>query len=319
MSHRYIEIKYESRPIKANRTGMSQDLVFSFVLDPNLLDYGDVDLELDGQSDDMVALRYAYQILPPTRITINGSLEKQLCVIDELTLTQIGPNEWRAKATYTIDINRGVGQSGGTERYPDDPNVLPFIRVDFNIGGGTKTITKSLRVIQSDLALGSNIPIPPPNAECAIGATDDGIEGTEVPTAELRLQVTAYYKPQFITLDYIKTVRDLIAGTHNTGSYNDNTFLGFESGEVQLRAASGGGTVVDIIPITYDFAIGKNAVGLDDPGFPTLTAKGHDYVEYTFFAAIDTDIKRQVHKPEARQIHQIASPEDYSRLRIPQP
>jgi hypothetical protein len=298
---------------------MTTDLVFSFILDDNLLDYGDSDLEINGQSDDMVALRYAYQIVPPARITINSNLQKQICMLDQLNLDQIGPKEYKVKATYKVDVNRGVGQSGSTQRYGTDPNVLPFIRIDFNIGGGTKKITTSLQVRQTDLSTSSPLPLPPGNVERAIGMSEDGIEGTEVASAELRLQVTAYYNPAFITLDFIKTVRDTIAGPSNQGTYNDDVFLGFESGEVQLRTANGGGTVVDIIPITYDFAIGKNRVGATDAGFPTLTAKGHDYIDYVYFARIDPDAKRTLQKPDVRYIHRLHDEVDYSLLRIPQP
>lgn len=320
MAHRNIEIQYESRgSIRATRTGMTTPLVFTFILDKDLLDYGDPDLNFNDQSDDAVALRYAYQILPQTRVTINADLQKQLCVLDQLNLDHIGPNTYKATATYKLDVNRGVGRAAGTQQFPSDPYVLPFIRIEFNIGGGTKHITKSREVKSVHLANLSPLPGAPPNDECAIGINEDGLDGTEVVSAELRVQITAYYKPTYITLNFVKTVRNIIAGKYNTGSYNDDVFLGFESGEVQLRNASGGGTVVDIIPITFDFSIKQNVTNEVDEGFANLTMLGHDYVDYIYLPRVDATGKRILQYPEIRYVHRIAEPADYSLLRIPQP
>ena len=108
-----------------------------------------------------------------------------------------------------------------------------------------------------------------------------------------------------------------MAGKRNTGTYNDKTYLGAEKGEVQLRAASGGGTVVDIIPITFDFHLGFNIEEQEDFGFPKLTMLGHDLLDYVFLHEFDETSGKILLRPTQRVVHKIATPEDYDRLELP--
>ena len=328
MAHSYIEIANDSRKLSVTNAGISQTLVIDLLIDvdPSTPDfYEDLPIEDDDTdytffeaSDDVVATKYAYSIFPEFRYFPSYDLDKRVLVLNRIGLEQLGTRHWRATGEYTFDINRG---SGG-QRPEEGKNTLPYVKVNFNIGGGTKTITKSQFVdsvaIATDAQVDSALNVANLALGGAIGITEDSLEGTDVPTADLRVQVTVYYLPDFVTFEFVKKIRDAIAGEFNTGSYNSDTFLTCEEGEVQLRGASGGGIVVDIIPITYDFYIGKNVTDQEDEGFPNLTAKAHDIVDYIFFNQWDDEVKKMLIKPTIRAVHRVASPMNYATLEVPE-
>ena len=132
------------------------------------------------------------------------------------------------------------------------------------------------------------------------------------------LQITVYYIPSYITLAFANLIKSLVNGKKGKGSYNHLPFLGAATGEVQLMGASGGGIVVDVIPITFDFSLKNNIINQPDPGFPNVTALGHDVIDYWFFHEFDNNnSKKIVMAPEFRYVHRLASPENYKLLKIP--
>ena len=321
MPHSYVEIANDSREFTVTNSGITQTLEIVLLLDPDdtlPITDSNPDYNFLDHSDDVVALKYAYQIIPEFRYCPSYDLDKRVLVLNSIKLKQEQPRQWRATAEYTFNINQG---SGGT-RPREDKNTLPYIKINFNIGGGTKRVTKSHFVDSVAIATNAQVPAAINVANIALnggmGITEDSLEGVDVPTSDLRLQVTVYYIPSYITIDFMKKIRDAIAGTENMGSYNDDVFLGCEEGEVQLRGASGGGVVVDIIPITYDFHIGKNRTDVTDEGFPNLTAKAHDVIDYIFFNQWDDEVKKMLIKPTIRAVHRVASPMDYNTLEVPE-
>jgi len=320
MAHSYVEIANDSREFDVTNSGISQTLKVVILLDPEdelPIEHANPDYDFLSYSDDVVALEYAYSIIPEFRYCPNYDLEKKVLVLENIKLKQEGPRQWMVDASYTFNINQGSGGS----RPEEGKNTLPFVKLNFNIGGGTKRVMKS-RVV-SDVAVREDAPI----AESlelstyawkgAIGITDDSIEGTDVPSSDLRVQITVYYLPAFITFDFMKLIRDTIAGISNKGSYNDAEYLDCEEGEVQLRGASGGGVVVDIVPITFDFHIGKNIEDVEDEGFSNLTMKAHDVLDYLFLKEWDPDVKKMLINPALRVVHEVADPMDYSVLELP--
>lgn len=325
MAHYNIELKYDSRTINAHRTGVKQQIVIAFKLDETLIpqeaaDYTtlgiDPDFEFLNHVDDVIALQHAYNFIPFTRILPDADGVKQVLVLDTLDLEDIGPNTWKATASYVYDRQQGLG---GSVPVPQ-AKTLPYIRIGFNIGGGTKKVYKSLEVLNPPGVLSSTSPLPGvPDCEGAIGMTEESIEGVEVPDASMSLQITAYYLPQYVTLAFARLIRNAIAGPRNYGTYNHETWMGFEAGEVQLRSASGSGTVVDVIPITFELSIKANVTDQPDENFPNITMKGHDLLDYAFFQKWDGVGKVPLFKPDVRYLHRIADPYDYTTLSVPEP
>ena len=160
--------------------------------------------------------------------------------------------------------------------------------------------------------------LPDLELERVIGRTDETIEGAEVPTGDFRLQITGYYLPDSVTLAYAYTLQRLIRGSRGTGSYNGIPYLGAAVGEVQLRSATGGGRVVDIIPITFEFDITPNIENQPDAGFTNLTMLGHDLLDYRFKHAFDANnSKKIIVAPKSRIVHRVHSPENYNLTLLP--
>ena len=328
MAHKYAEVEYESRGMDLTLTGTSQTFVLVFCIDPEVEPYSVSSDEGSGletpyweifnyddniiYDQDVVALEYAYDLLPEIRMLPNITGELNFLILSTLKLENVGPYQWKAVATYSYDESSGAG---GTSD-PDD-EVLPYVKIGFTIGGGSKEITKSLEVKSSDLSTSAVIPSLPTLAQQLIGATGTGVKGTTVPNSTFRLQITAYYKPATITLAFAVQIQNLISGPNNYGTYNNAIFLGTAVGETQLLSASGGGTVVDIIPITFEFDLARNREDVTDEGFSNLTALGHDLVDYRLVERYDAAAKLNLQVPEYRIVHRIADPVDYSLLKLP--
>ena len=209
MAHKYAEIEYESRGMDLTLTGMSQTFVLVFFIDPeiepettssdgeypgtNVFDYDEVPFD-----EDYVALEYAYTLLPEVRLLPNQAGELKLLTIQNLKLDKVGPYTWRATTTYSYDVNTGTGGERPTE---EEPDVLPYVKYNFTIGGGSREITKSIAASSPVLASGALIPAVP-DLGGLIGVTSDGVKGTTVPETAFRLQITAYYIPQSLTLEF---------------------------------------------------------------------------------------------------------------------
>lgn len=321
MAHKYAEIVYESRGMVLTVAGIKQDFVLVFCIDPEIEPVANYssnesglnffDYDIIPYDEDVVALEYAYTLFPDVRMLPDKNNDLFLLIITDLKLDNIGPYQWKATASYGYDSNTGTGGERANE---DD--VLPYIKIGFTIGGGTREITKPLSSGTAVLANAAIIPAVPalPNL---IGVSKDGVKGTTVPNSTFRLQITTYYLPSVITLAFAVIIQELIKGTRGYGTYNDNTFLGTASGETQLLSASGGGTVVDIIPVTYEFDLAKNLNAVTDDGFPNLTALGHDLVDYGMMEEYDPVSKLDLITPQYRIVHKIAEAADYSLLKIP--
>ena len=251
----FKEVLSESRKISATQTNTEQSIVVTFELDPES-SASDPIFEFFGDDQDAAALEYAYSIFPLLRILPNSEgtpLPLVILSVDLEETTNYG--RWKATAKYRYDLN--AGQSGG----PDDPedDALDFIRINFNVGGGTTKITESL----TDPTFASATNRPKLDTGRGIRVTEDTIEGTEIPSSGLQLMVTVFYFPGFAF--NVETIRNVFLHLHKR--VNNGTFMGFEEGEVLLLELSGGGTFGEIVPITFTFDVKENRTNDNDGEF----------------------------------------------------
>lgn len=320
MSCPYTEVLSESRTISATRTSTSQTIVIEFQL-PTDEDTGDLQsptfpsaaANFLGESDDVLALETAYSIIPLTRWLPSSTGEPLLLELESLNVSQVSNyDRWKAVAEYTFDSARGIG-AGGED--PDDPTTgpsLPYMRFGFTVGGQTTHMTEGLTdAIQASIPGG--IPLGEDEVR-AIGMTKDGIAGIDVPSGGLGIQLTGFFYPESITIEYLK---DLAFLTSPWCRVNHEPFLTFEEGEVLILGASGGGTLFDIVPITFDFNIKLNQNNTPDPPFPNITMEGHQIIDYRYIESIDDTAQLQYMKPVHRYIHTIHPKGDFSKLKLP--
>lgn len=314
MAHLYIEIAYDSRKIETGTRSAKQTIVLGLCLDPEIEPVFNSALGMFlGYEDDVAMLEYAFLITPNFRILPSSAGTPVLLERRSLTMDQKAPNYWEVTVDYQFDLDRGMGNQNN-----NNSNGSEYIKMNFSIGGGQKTIKRALdqigpTVIRQDL-VGK---VQAEDTELAIGVTENSITGVSVPSSLFRLQITGYFFPSFVTFAYAKTLAELVAGKNHRGTYNNATFLGQASGEVQFLGASGGGSLIELIPITFEFSISPNLSGEPDPGFGNFTAKGHDLVDYIFTKEIGGNGKRLLMLPQQRNILRIHDSANYNLIGLP--
>lgn len=316
MSVTYVEILQDSRSISVDRTSMNQTFSIQFQLekqaaDPLLLKAPVfAQATFLGETDDVLALETAYGIIPNSRWLPAKNGDALFLVLDSLNVKQVNNTDWwSAEFTYRFNERNGTG---GQQAAVDDL-TLPFIRIGFSAGGSSKRITQSYSCTGSSRTdLGPARPTPP-NAQNTIGQTKDGIDGTEIPSGGLTLNITAYYFPSSLSRTFLRTLRDLMTEC----STNNALFLTFEIGEVLLLSITGEVTVVDVIPITFTVSIKKNQVDTPDSPFGNLTATGHQVIDYRYVREFEPDSNVLLMKPEFRYIHTVFPTFNFALLGFP--
>lgn len=261
------EIVRESRAFRGDWIGAETTLAYVIIFKETAIGAGDPSI---------MAIAAAWSIFPRLLVLPSQNEFPVLLMLNEVTVEGQSYLRYKLVGKYVFNSNEGFsGQQGIPEG--SEAEVLPQIRLNFNIGGGTRRITKGIEVLsavaRTDFEPGNGVP---PDLKGAIGASQDGISGYEIPDNMLSIQVTAYYKPKKVNYTFIRQLKSLCGKTNAGG------FLGQAAGEVLFVGASGGGTVLDIIPITFEFLIAENIDDEPDEGFPNITAKGHDVVDYLY-------------------------------------
>ena len=304
------EIQKESRKFTATYTKVEQDLVYVLRLkDDATTTFGDGDPHT-------LAIELGFLLLPRFRVTPSQENTPTILLLDKIAVEEIGTRLFKIIGSYAYDENHGFsGQSGGSEGVPgeDGPasEMLPQLRLNFTLGGDTRHITKSIQVLSEDARTNPDPGMEDPeDLDGGIGVSHAGIAGMDIIDDSLKIQITVYYYPQFVNFNLITKLKGLIA------KINNDVFLNQPAGNVLLTGVSGGGTVLDIIPITFDFEI-KDTPSLFDPGFPDLPTGIHgfhviDYVYKRKFIPNKGDFI--LVQPDWRYVHQVYYLKDFSVL-----
>lgn len=319
----YEEIALESRRFKGDWSSAEQTIVLIFQIDPDeepVLDASPNDTMFLGAEDDVVALEKAWELMPALKVMPAQNGEPVPLLLESLDLqetNQVG-HWWRATGTYKYDNNRAFGGSASgmpEETSASDPadandNTLDVIKLNFQVGGGTKHITQTLLPEQYKRNDDGDVI---PDFKGAIGPTKDGITGADVVDNSLLVQITAYYRPSFVDFDFISTLKGLV------GKVNSNQpFLGQNAGEVLLLGVSGGISVLDVTPLTFEFSIKENKSiegGAAGDAFPAIDILGHAILDYIYERVFTEDGGGwEFQEPKYLQVHYWYDDEDMSVL-----
>jgi hypothetical protein len=178
----------------------------------------------------------------------------------------------------------------------------------FDTGGGTAHITQSL-------ATTATYPNPTqwlvaPDFKGAIGATADGVEGTDVVVPVYQFSETHYLPATFVTPAYKATVFWL------TGKVSSQSFKGFNAGEVLFLGAAGSMRGGGDWEITYRFAASANVTGLTVGPITGINKKGWEYLWVRYIDAEDSAAKALVKIPAAAYVEQVYPTADLNDLGI---
>lgn len=296
------EIHKESRKFTGDYTSTSQEMVYTIVIGEEFYPaFGDED-------QSTLAIQIGWLILPNFRILPGQQDVPVLLMLNQMQMEQIGRRSYKITGSYAYNANTGFsGQAGSDD---EESEILPQIRINFTVGGDTKHITKSITTMGSARSTPEAGFETPPDLQGAIGATKDSIAGADIPDDNLRLQVTVYYKPQFVNFALMTKFKKLV------GRLNGETFMGQPKRSVMFLGASGGGTVLDIIPITFDLDL-KDYPSRDDEGFPDLPdgTSPFDIIDYLWkstFKVGDGDFV--IAEPIYRYVHIVHESASFSVL-----
>lgn len=207
------------------------------------------------------------------------------------SLSPQGGAVWFATVTYgPLESAPLEGQGdpaqppAGTPETPSETDPLTA-EFSFDTTGQAVHITQSLETRSKAAVAGQQAP----DYRRAIGVSKEGVAGCDIDSA--KLQFSLRKTVAFVTLAYVKTLRDL------TNTTNDRPMWGFERGELRYLGSPGsykGGEVG--WPITFNFLAGKNRAevvivpGLlpeDPPILKATDVRGHDYVWVGYEDAVD--------------------------------
>jgi len=263
------ELDRESRQISIGQQSITEKRVYGLCI---------IDEYIDDITDHQIALDYFYSNVPAfTLLDIQGNT--YTLILNDLNLKHNSMYSWTVEATYTLPQGGGSAGGGGAES-------SDLVKIGFNTTGGTKTMTKSLSVQPGVARTGYTDPVP-----------DFNITGVEVQTRGFGFNLTVYFPPSIWNNGFINTIYMLSKCTNNA------PFFGFAPGEVLFIDGSAEGDFYSTVPVTYNFIANPNTVASPDPGFPPLTATGHEIVDYVFYENEESFQVTSV--PTFRYVHQV--------------
>ena len=231
-------------------------------------------------SDDDAAIRAAVQSSVPA---YHAGLPFQNCHIKPL-----GNQLWEAVARYGKKEPKETGQSS----------------FSFDTGGGSQHISQSLATIGSHAPPGKTAP----DFKGAIGCTTDAVEGTDITVPVYSFTETHYLPIATVTAAYKAALFRL------TGRTNDDTFRGFEAGEVLFLGASGSQRGYEDWEVTFRFAASPNVTGLAVGDITDIDKRGWEYLWVRYADAESEDVL--VKQPIAVYVEQVYEEGDYAHLAI---
>ncbi len=200
--------------------------------------------------------------------------------------TAIADDIWEGKMTY------GFGSIEQT--------------ISFDTSGGKAKVTQSLntQIFPAD-------GVEAPDFQGAIGVTKSGVEGAEVVEPALSFTVKKTLAAETVTTGFVKALSDL------TGNYNNDTFMGFEEGEVRFDGASGDQKQIgQPVDVSFKFTRSKNVTDLTVAGISGINKLGWQYLWVLYEEQEDDTAHFMVQRAIAVYIEDLPNcqPADFSGL-----
>jgi hypothetical protein len=168
------------------------------------------------------------------------------------------------------------------------PRAIGQATWSFDATGGTQKVFEAL----AQTASGANAPA----AGKQINIDAGKVQGVDIVVPQLTLTINQKFAGSTLTLPWVRAFAQLI------GTTNDDTFLGFEAGELLLLGGNGtqpvaynddGTTTFGERDVSFQFAYSPNRDDLafsgDRISVTGVTKKGHDYIWYAYETAENTD------------------------------
>ena len=211
------------------------------------------------------------------------------------------PDLWEATASYAKKDKDGE----------DDADPEDKLAFSFDTGGGSMKITQALEQTAfqtADAAFGAAA--APPDFGRAINVSSNNeVDGVDIVIPKLSWQETHTFPSSAITTDW---GRDL---ARNTGKTNEDSFRGFDPGEVLFLGASGNYSDRHVA-VTYKFEASENMEDQNVGGIIVDEKRGHDYLWCHYFEKEDPDAKELVPNVGAIYVAKVYESFSFSALGI---
>ncbi len=198
----------------------------------------------------------------------------------------------------------GHVQYGKIETAGSPPVAEGESSFSFDTTGGTQHVTQSKQTISKTAPVGQTAP----DFKGAIGVTKDSVQGVDVTVPTYRFSKTLGISNSLVTDTYKQALCDL------TGKVNDDTFEGFDAGEVLFLGASGSRRGDDDWVITFNFAAQKNATNITIGDITVPAKKGLEYLWVRYEDAEDAAAKKLVKRPTAAYVEKVYDLGDFDDL-----
>lgn len=243
---------------------------------------------------------------------VSGTADPTVAEADALT---------EAPATYTNSIGQALvptsvssDQIGnelhycvvtyGPRKYPE-PGDSDY---SFDTGGGTQHITQSLETMQRVSIDGTGDSVP--DFKGAIGVQGDNVEGVDITTPVYHFTETHQIAAASVTNAY----KALLFAA--TGTTNDDTFRGYDAGEVLFLGAAGSQRDGAAWEITFRFAASPNVTGKTVGDLSGINKKGWEYLWVTYESIATTDPDFIVKVPLYAHVERVYEESEYDNLGI---
>jgi hypothetical protein len=220
---------------------------------------------------------------------------------ESYSVSFLGDNAWQVQISYAKD-----GAEDGTE---------PLKRArSFDTTGGTQHITQACSVGSGGtLDFEKRFPSSATNMSGAIGVDSHGVNGVDIVVPQLQWQESYDVPNGYVTSAWIRGV----AGV--TGTTNNATFRGFESGEVLFVGCSGSQEWDDQKgrgpwSLSFRFVASKNVTGQTIGSISGIEKKGHEYLWVRY--EDDVSGNALLKKPKAVYVSKVYKDSDFSALGI---
>lgn len=221
-----------------------------------------------------------------------------------MRLTSIAVSErlddttWRIRCCY--DANTGTSNIDGVTR-PDYTTQFDFSNTTRHIKYSKQTVS-SYALIPGQTA---------PNFKGAINYSNGEIQGLDILSPQMEFSETHYFYDNELTTKYKKTLAALM------NKVNNDTFRGYEAGEVLFLGVSGsqaGNDKDDLWALTFRFAISPNEADFAAGDIHNISKKGWDYAwQYTVDKADNNALRKQT---EYAYVERVYDYDDFKKLGI---
>lgn len=229
-----------------------------------------------------------------TYAKLHGPQLDQDLVRTHVDLNELRPGYFRAAFHFAHPDN----EKAQDDQQPEDPSEFSF-----DTTGGSANIKVSLGT--------QPYPSDARNFKNAIGVSGDSVEGVDITVPAFKYTEKIVLPAATVTRSYVRALRRL------TGKVNNNSFKGWEAGEVLFLGAVGtqrgrGGDW----DITFHFDIELNETDLTIGEFEGIAKEGHQYLWAYFEPAHDEDANALVLQPTAVYVETVYRDDNFSDLLI---